>query len=672
MRVRNLTNRLHKIFASNISKRFTFRVVSLTFLLALVLSLFIVFRSYQEDIETLKKDLDQIEQSIKNSLSYNLWIMNLDGLNILGKDLLLSKFIIYVAIYDEKGTLLLKKGQKRSKHTIKRIVPVFYQTNGQRIYVGKLIYYVTTQPIFDQLKESALRAFITIFVFFLFMSFVIVVIYWDSTVRYLLSIRDYAQKLRVGGYKERGLSDLNLDRKTYEKDELEQLVDTINEMRKEIVKNYEKLEYQSLHDALTGLPNRRWIKKKLEEIIGYCKKFLCYSVIFYIDLDQFKLINDSLGHTTGDRILLEISSRLKSLCGEMCVPTRISGDEFLIVCNKRFSDRKKAKKMSYRFARKVLEKICEPILIDREVIKMTASIGIAILGPESETEILVKQADNALYHAKERGRNQVAIFEPSMQVATDRRLEIEQLIDIAMQKDLFFIQYQPKYDAQKRVCSAEALVRLRDEKGNIVSPGEFIPIAEESGLIIKIGDIVLQKVFAFVQQNKEILEKSIQNIAINVSPTQYSSIDFVDSVINFARQYEIDPNFIILEITEEVMAGSIDNVLDVMMKLKKEGFKFSIDDFGTGYSSLQYIKNFPLDELKIDKSFIDDVLVDKKVEAVVKTIIDMAHNLDLFVTTEGVETEDQFELVRHFGCDMYQGFLFSKPLNEEEFLRQLQ
>ena len=669
MEERNFFKKLIKIFSSKIARRFAFRLITLSLVVALFLSLFVLYRNYKQDIQLLQRDLAQIERSIKSSLSYNLWIMNLDALKILVNDLSLNKYIAYVALYDEDDRLLIEQGHKLKEHTITKEIPLYFKKDKNLpVYLGKLVYIVDTGPIYKKFIHSAFKIVVLILLFFLFMSIVVIVIYWDTTVRYLLHIQEYAEKLRLGGYKEKELPKLQITTHSKKKDEFGHLVETINEMRQEILQNYKKLEYQSLHDALTNLPNRRWIKKRLEELIAQ-KRRPYYSVIFYLDLDQFKLINDSLGHSAGDRILLEVAARLKELCAKMCTAARISGDEFLIVCNKRFSNKEEAKKAAFEFAQKILQKISEPIQIEHNFIKITGSIGIAIISPESDAEIVVKQADNALYHAKEKGRSQVAIFEPNMQKVTDRRLEIEQLIDIAMQKDLFFMQYQPKVDAAGTIKSAESLLRLKDEQGNVVSPGEFIPIAEESGLIVKLGDIVLQKVFSFVQKNYLVLKNAgMDSLAINVSPTQYSSAGFAQRVIEFARYYKIDPKFIILEITEEVVAGSRDLVMDVMRQLKKEGFRFSIDDFGTGYSSLQYIKDFPLDELKIDKSFIDTLLLDEKSMAIVKTIIDMAHNLNLYVTAEGVETEEQFKVLYKYGCDLYQGFLFYKPLEEKEFI----
>ncbi len=668
-------NKIYTIIKSKLTKRFTFRVVRFSLIIAIIISTLAIYRSYQEDINTLKKDLEQIEQSIKGSLTYNLWVLDLKALENLTNDLLLNKNIVYVAIFDENGNKLIEKGQKIREHVIKRIIPIYYkQPSGKIIYLGKLVYLATTAHIYEKYKHFILRTVGLILLFFLFLSVVIVFIYWNSTVKYILAIKEYTDKLRLGGYKAGVINDLVLDKKSKkDKDELDELVDAINEMHHEIVKKYSELEYLSYHDELTGLPNRRMIKKLISETVKKCQEKNGFSALLYIDLDQFKLINDSMGHTVGDLILLEISKRLKSICKKRCYPARISGDEFVILIKDVFSDRKEIENLALEVAQKIISEISKDIFVDGSSIKITTSVGIAIFGGESNPEIIMKQADNALYRAKERGRGQIAFFTPKMQKAIDKRLQLEQLIKTAIEKDLFFVVYQPKYNYKREIFSAEALLRLRSEEGEIIPPSEFIPIAEESSLIVKIGEYVIEKVFEFIRNNKQILENSgIESIAINVSPTQFCAPEFSNNLINSAKKFNIRPDFIILEITEEVVAGSIDTVLDVMNKLKKYGFKFSIDDFGTGYSSMRYLKNLPLDELKIDKSFVDDILHDEKTVAIVKTIIEMAKNLKIDVIAEGVENEEQFKLLYEYGCRLFQGYYFSKPLKENEFLEKLE
>ena len=259
-----------------------------------------------------------------------------------------------------------------------------------------------------------------------------------------------------------------------------------------------------------------------------------------------------------------------------------------------------------------------------------------------------------------------------MQQIREKQLKIEQLINQAKEKNLIFMNYQPKVDINGSIKSAESLVRMKDENGNIIPPGDFIPILEETGKIVEIGDIIIEKVYDFINKNKKTIEdSSIKSIAINISPTQYHSKNFVEKIITLTEKYNIDPKLIIFEITEEVMAYNIENVVDVMRKLTKYGFNFSIDDFGTGYSSFRYLKTLPLKELKIDKIFIDEITTDKKTQAIIKTIIDMAHNFSLDVVAEGVENEEQLKILSKFNCNLFQGYLFYKPLDEDNFIKAL-
>ena len=504
---------------------------------------------------------------------------------------------------------------------------------------------------------------------------IILYIYWNSTVKYLLVIKEYANKIRTGGYKKE-IGELMLNRPTDGKnkktDELDELVDTINEMHHEVVEKYKAIEYQSLHDSLTGLPNRRMLHNLIKEKVKQCKTSSGYSVLIDINLDHFKVLNESMGHTIGDKILREVANRLKVICDHQFQPARISGDEFLVLYKDIISSKKRARDIAQSFSKKLLSAISQAITIGDNHFKITACLGISVFNSEANHDIVVKQADNALHHAKSKGPGHISVFKPSMQQYIDRQLQIEQLLSKVIEKDLLSIYYQPKYNAQKNICSAEALVRLTDDSGNIISPAEFIPILEETGAIIKIGDYIIEKVFEFIHKYKNDLKKSgLQSIAINVSPTQYTSKGFADRVISLAKKFDIDPKSIILEITEEVVVGNIDNVIDVMQQLTEYGFKFSIDDFGTGYSSLRYLKNLPLGELKIDKSFIDEITTDNKANALVKTIIDMAHNFKLDIVAEGVESESQFNILTQYKCELYQGYLFSKPLPEDDFLSKI-
>ncbi len=671
-----LPRRLPSVATSKITRRFTLYIISFSLLVALVISALTIYKNYHDDLSRIHKDLMQIERSVKSSLVHNLWQMDLDALEILTNDLFREKDIAYVGLFDEKENSLIVRGAKPKENAMERSISLYYHPdNGERVYLGRLDYIATTTHLYERHRESVFRAIVPIVIFFLFLSLIIVLLYWHSTIKYLLVIKEYTEKLRLGGYKDDTIDDLMLNRpaeNSNEKDELGELISTINDMRHEIIEKYTAIQHQSLHDALTGLPNMRMINSLIKDAIVRCQTTNKYGALFYIDPDQLKLVSDSLGHATRDRVLLEISNRLTAVCGKNYQPAKIAGNEFLVLQNKMLSSREDAKTTALAFAKEILSLISEKIIIGNNSIKITVSIGIALFGAESETETIIKQADNALYHGKEKGRNQITLFTPSMQEMTDKRLWLEQLISVATEEELLFVNYQPKYDAQHKIYSAEALVRMHDMNGDTVSPGEFIPLAEESGQIIQIGDHIIEIIFGFIQKNQsDIARSGLKSIAINISPIQYSAPGFVERIIAYAKQYKVDPDFIILEITEDVMVDNIDTVLDVMVRLKKYGFKFSIDDFGTGYSSFRYLKNLPLNELKIDKSFINDMLKDDKAAAIIKTIINMAHNLKFDIVAEGVENADQFDTLLQYGCELYQGFLFSRPLEENAFLGRL-
>ena len=644
---------------------------------ALLISAAFSYKNYHDNLYRLQKELSQLEHSIRNSMALHLWQLNMDALNLLLNDLLIDKDIIYVELRDEKGTLLMQKGRKPPiDNVIKRSLPLYYtQDNQKNTYLGRLNYIATTKVPDTKSKKSAINAIFATFIFFIIIGLVILYIYWGSTVKHLLSIKAYMNKIRLGRYKE-NIDDLtlnrNIDSKNNTKDELDELVDSINEMHHEVIIQYTTVEYQSLHDELTDLPNRRMIKTLISEAILSCQTTDGYGVLYSIDLDHFRLLNESRGHSFGDKVLCEVANRLAALCSKDFQLARISGDEFLILQSQIITSREEAKEHAKHFSEKILSTISQEMSVEDHTLKSTACVGITIFDAASKLDTVIKQADNALHHAKNQGSGHIAFFKSTMQIQIDRHLYLKQLISKVIEKDLLSIHYQPKYDAQKNICSAEALARMHDEENHMISPGEFIPILEQSGAIVEIGDHIIRKVFEFIKNHQNDIAKSgLKSIAINISPTQYNAAGFAERMIMFAKTYEVDPHFIIFEITEEVVAGAIETIIDIMYQLRKEGFSFAIDDFGTGYSSLRYLKNLPLRELKIDKSFVDEIVTDSKSCAIVKTIIDMAHNFNLNVVAEGVESERQFNLLAKYQCNHYQGYLFSKPLTEEDFLKRL-
>lgn len=675
MSIRDLFQIVASIARCGLARKFSLRIVGISLFVAVMISAAYSYKNYVDSLERMKKELDQIEHSIQSSLRLHLWQLNLDALNIILDDLLLDKDIVYAKIVDDQGNLLLEKGIKPGENAINRRLPIYYQqeSDGSVIYLGELDYVATTKPLYANLRRSILRSSVAVVVFFVILAFIILFVYWESTVRYLLVIKEYANRIRLGGYR-RSIGKLELNRHRSANDdrhdELDDLADAINDMYMEVNRKYKAIEYQSRHDALTGLPNRRLINDLIWRSINQCKKVGGYGALLCMDLDHFKLLNESMGHTVGDAVIVELGRRLKKLCNGVCEIARISGDEFLILQDRVVTNKDKAREMAEALGFHILSLISQPIEIEEQTFRCTACVGISVFGPESTVDVAVKQSDNALHHAKSKGPGHMAVFEPAMQKTIDRRVQLEQLLDQAIEKELVYLCYQPKYNNDRKICSVEALVRMRDFDGHPISPGEFIPILEETGQIVLMGDYIINKVFSFVSQNRRLIKASgIESVAINVSPVQFASEEFAERVKAMARSHDIDPDMIVFEITEEVVASDIDYVIDVMRQLTWNGFKISIDDFGSGYSSLKYLKNLPLHELKIDMSFVADLTKDDRARAIVKTIIDMARNLDLDVVAEGVENEAQLKILMEYQCDMYQGFLFSKPLGELDFLK---
>jgi len=669
------TKNILAVASSRLARKFAAYTIGLSIIIAFTISLIWVYSSYYRILEDLNEELTQVEDSIKNSLVFQLWQMNLDGINIIIDDLLVDKDIVYVKLVDDKGNVLIEKGNIPPRHTLYRSIPLYYHpAKGKSIYLGKLIYVATTEAFFKNFKHYFLKTLISLLFFFLSVGIAIQLIYWHTTVKHLLAIKEYANKIRLGGYKEE-IGELNLYRyrPTGSKDELEELVDSINEMYHEIVDKFATIEYQSLHDALTGLPNRRMINKLISYALADCQENSGYRALLSVDLDNFKLLNESLGHATGDEILREVANLLVDIGGKEFRPARVSGDQFLILQNDSVPDCSQARKIAESFSKQLLAAISQHIVIGGRDIKLTACIGVSLLGPDSKPDVVLKQVDIALHHAKSMGQGQMAFFDPAMQRMTDRRLQLGNLINRAIDRDLLYVDYQPKFCGPGRICSAEALARLRDGEGGIIPPSEFIPVLEQTGAIVEIGDHIIKMVFEFIGKHRSEFESSkLNSIAVNVSPVQFNSAGFADRMISLAKQYNVSPKFIIFEITEDIVVGNIENVVDVMQKLTASGFRFSIDDFGTGYSSLRYLKNLPLAELKIDHSLVKDVITDNRARAIVITIIDIAHNFHLDVVAEGVESKEQFEYLEQYGCDQYQGFFFSPPLSAKDFLAILQ
>jgi len=435
----------------------------------------------------------------------------------------------------------------------------------------------------------------------------------------------------------------------------------------------QEIERLAFYDALTGLPNRRLLLDRLQRSIAACQRSRNLGALLFIDLDNFKDLNDTLGHDMGDRLLSQVAARLVGSVREADTVARFGGDEFVVMLDTLAPEMHNAASQAETVAEKLLASLNQPFDLDGAQHYSTPSIGITLFGDERLTvDELLKRADLAMYQAKAAGRNTQRFFDPDMQAAVNARSNLEADLRQGLARGELLVHYQPVVDHQATLLGAEALVRWRHPQRGMISPGEFIPLAEQTGLILPLGQYVLQTACEQLQRWSGQPETAHLSISVNVSARQFRQAGFVAEVLQTLRNHNAEPGKLKLELTESLLLGDIEDTIARMVQLKSEGVGFALDDFGTGYSSLSYLKRLPLDQIKIDQSFVRDVLTDPNDAAIVRTILALAKSLDLEVVAEGVETTGQLSFLRLHGCEGFQGYLFGRPVPVDVFAREHQ
>ncbi len=429
-----------------------------------------------------------------------------------------------------------------------------------------------------------------------------------------------------------------------------------------------QLEHQASHDALTGLPNRNLCSDRLAQAIGYAQRYGHTVWVVFADLDNFKLVNDNLGHAAGDELLRTVAARLRACVRDTDTVARMGGDEFVLV----LLDGHDAMP-SQAMLRKILDSISAPVVLAGQEHTVSCSMGVALYPADgADPQLLMRYADIAMYRAKESGRNQVQFYEPAMHARIVERAAIENELRGALGRGEMFLVYQPKMNvASGEISGVEALLRWRHPTMGLVPPGRFIGVAEETGLIVALGRWVIHTACA---QNKAWQDAGLPplRVAVNVSARQFRDKGLADEVVEALRSTGLQAQYLELELTESMMMQNADEAVATVQRLKKVGVGLSIDDFGTGYSSLAYLKLFPIDYLKIDQSFVRDMLGDPTVAAIVRSVISLGHSLDFRIIAEGVETEGQLAYLQRYNCDEAQGFHLSQPLMPDAFAALLQ
>ena len=431
--------------------------------------------------------------------------------------------------------------------------------------------------------------------------------------------------------------------------------------------NYEHIEFLAYHDSLTKLPNKPAFYDYLNITLNSEPGCTQAHAIYFVDLDNFKTVNDTLGHDYGDELLIQTAKRLNYFIKSNDLLARAGGDEFLF-----FKANISAQEEALTFAKNILDKFKEPININGTFIYISMSIGVSLYplnGVQYTT--LIKNADIAMYRSKDTGKNRLTLFDESMQQEVSRHSEIIEILRHAIENKEIYLVYQPQFDlALEKIIGFEALMRIKNPSLGNLSPTEFIPIAEETGMINDLGSWALREACTF--------NKYLQNngfpfciVAVNISTIQLNQTGFVNLVADVLKETGLSPQYLELEITESAIASSIRDAVSILEELQGMGIRISLDDFGTGYSSLNYLTQMPINTLKIDKAFIDKINLNKKDNYVAEAIISLAHNLEVKVVAEGVEDSNQLDLLKEKNCDLIQGYLYSRPLKPEDLIHIL-
>jgi len=437
----------------------------------------------------------------------------------------------------------------------------------------------------------------------------------------------------------------------------------------------EMIEHLAFYDHLTDLPNRRLLMDRLNHAFTTSQRSGRDGAVMFIDLDNFKDVNDTLGHNIGDLLIQQIAKRLESCVRAGDTIARLGGDEFVVVLESLSKERIEAAKQVSAAGEKILTTLNQTYQLDTHEYRGTCSIGAVLFcDHEHSADDLLKRADIALFRSKNAGRNTLTFFNHEMQNVIHERLTIEKEMRTALERRQFLLHYQIQIDSAHRVLGAEALIRWLHPSRGLLSPAQFIPLAEEGSLILPIGQWVVEAACAQLNAWEQGLLTRDLVLSVNISAKEFRQEDFGAKIKALVLSYSINPRLLKLELTESMLLESVEKAITLMNALKEIGVTFCLDDFGTGYSSLQYLKRLPIDQLKIDQSFIRDIVTDSGDKVIVHTIIAVAKTFEIGVIAEGVETEEQRQLLLDSGCTQYQGYLFGKPMpiNQfEELLKQV-
>jgi diguanylate cyclase (GGDEF)-like protein len=636
-------------------------LVLIPLLLTLAVVFLFAFNSIrQQELERRHVDkLEELVSSYANALQYPLWSFDVESVEFLISTLDSVQDVSCVLVRD--SILNRNWGSEdsgcRNEGLDVFTAPVMHESE----QIGELTVFYTYDSMLSNLEDELYQGLFLV----------------GGLLLMLLIGALLAQRLLVGRPLNSLLSSIRRSHESEEygevcwntRDEFGVIVSAFNDLIQKKKSNEEKILHQAHYDHLTDLPNRFLSLDRLTQLMKEAARDKRMVAVLFVDLDDFKKVNDSLGHEVGDKLLTESARRLTSLVRAGDTVGRLGGDEFVVLLGDIGGPVD-----SQVVAENLLSRFREVFRIDGRELVLTASVGIAVYPNDSDTASgLLRNADAAMYHSKSFGRNTYSFFTEEMNRDVLRRLELEEQIHGAVGRGEFTVVYQPQYDmATGKIIGAEALLRWSNPVLGQVSPACFIPIAEQTGLIVSLGGFVLQEALS---RTREWLDESTEDfrIAVNLSPRQFRSPDLLEQILRNLKKFRVEAQSLELEITEGVLMSGHAYIDQMLMEIKKMGINLAMDDFGTGYSSLNYLRRYPFHALKVDKSFVNDIITDPADRELIQAAISMAHGLGLAVVAEGVETQEQWDLLQKMGCDYAQGYLMSKPIAAEavsELLRQ--
>ena len=553
------------LFKNKIARRLVVYILLFSSVVTLALTAIQLYRDYKYELLLIDARFNEIQTTNKQLLEEHVWLLNFNSINLLLDGILRHQDIVYIEITDEKGNISLAKGTLPDTDFKQTFIPLTYNYRGKEHVLGQLKIIATLKYVYQRLIDTTLIILITQAIKTFLVSIFIIIIVWQLITRHLDTIKEYALNLDIEDKPE----EIILNRKENNwtlHDELSQVIISLNSMNQKLHQSYHQIEHQSLHDHLTGLPNRRLMEDRLQHEMLQSERIQQYGAILFIDLDHFKRLNDSLGHHIGDELLRETAKRFESVIRQGDTIARVGGDEFIILLSMLSADTSTAQREAKFIGQKIQQQLSAQFHIRKHDYRISSSIGIALFkGISEDSDSICKHADNAMYQAKADGRNTIRLYQSAMQEAADHRLSTESKLLDAIKNNEFLLYYQPKYDRNQKIVSAETLIRWQPANGELIAPVKFINIAEESGLIVPIGMHILKIAF---QQTAEVIDTmkqaGLKNIAINISPRQFSEPKFAENIINEINQTGLDPQFFIFELTEEAVVKDIDKTINIM------------------------------------------------------------------------------------------------------------